>query len=274
MIIVNYIFKINLVKNGEENSYFKRSNLLRKSQPNITRVNYKFIISVASLIGIFVHSFFYQKYYKHMDLKDPLQTFFIFTKLFIINDIIYTFTKYFSLSKINTRLTKILFNFLVPIVLLYLNLSALWSLEVVGYTKTFTMFKWIWVIMNMIKIIFIHKKKSFVVDLIKLFDTIWLVNMILILITDPITNTETNPNLVTFYEVYFNYLEFHILILASILIYNDKNIEDDVEYSENSASLFSTSALLGKHDSYRFSVILLFGHYYFVLVNCLSYGLR
>jgi hypothetical protein len=221
-----------------------------------------------------VHSFFYQKYYKQLDLNNPLQTFLIFSKILIINDLLYTFTKYFSLTRRNTRFQGIFFNLVLPMALLYFNLSAFWSLEVVGYTKTFSMFKWIWLLMNMIKIIFIYNKVSYVVDIIKIFDTIWLVNMILILITDPITNTDADPNIVTFYEVYFNYLEYHIIILASILILNDKNIEDDVKYSDNSVSIFSTSALLGKHDSYRFSVILLFSHYYFVLVNCLSYGVR
>jgi 1,4-dihydroxy-2-naphthoate octaprenyltransferase len=94
-------------------------------------------------------------------------------------------------------------------------------------------------------------------------------NIILIALTDPVVNSDDSSNAVTFYEIYFRYLEYHTLILALILIYNDRNIEEDVQ-----CGFFTTSAIIGKYDSFKFSCILIFAHYYFSLVNGFAYSYK
>jgi len=190
----------------------------------------------------------------------------------LLNDFIYTISKYVSTSVSQSKYKRILFNFIVPILQFSINLSILNQFSVEGYYKTFSLFKWVWSLMNFFKTILTFNKVKFLSDVIKLFDTIWLVNMILIIFTDPLTNTDDNPNLITFYEIYFNYLEFHILILAAVLIYNHKNIEDDSKNLSDSTRLYTTASLLGHQDSYRYCVILLFAHYYFVILNGISYS--
>jgi len=127
----------------------------------------------------------------------------------------------------------------------------------------------LWFISNFIKSIVTAYFRRFIVDLIKLIDTIILINIILIALTDPIVNNEENNNKVVFYEIYFRYLEYHILMLALTLIYNDRNIEENVNNI-----FFTTSAIIGKYDSFKFSCILILAHYYFPLVNGIAYSFK
>lgn len=139
-----------------------------------------------------------------------------------------------------------------------------------GYSKTFFVFGFFFIIGNLIKLSSTYfTRKKFIADVFRLFDPIWIINMILISITDPITNTNDNPNEITFYEIYFRYMEYHLLILAFILIYNDRNIDEDVQNR-----IYSTSAVIGKYDSFRFTAFIILSHYFFIFINALAFDLE
>jgi hypothetical protein len=123
--------------------------------------------------------------------------------------------------------------------------------------------------MNSVKTMLIYCQTKFLADLIKLIDVIWIMNIILITITDPEFNDDNRKNKISFYEPYFRYMEFHILMLAFSLVYNDRNIE-----SEIASRLYTTSAIIGKYDSFRFTVILILSHYYFIFVNSLAFSVK
>ncbi len=106
-------------------------------------------------------------------------------------------------------------------------------------------------------------------DLIKLFETILITNIILIALSDPNYNTDNQPNLVTFHEVYFRYMEVHFLIFSFYFLYNDKNIENEI-----SKQIFSISSIIGRYDSFRYFTILNSAHYLFIFINGLAFSLK
>lgn len=222
---------------------------------------------------MFVHIYFYQEYEKgtEINVEKAYQILKICFLIMFMNDLLTIFiTKTTSINDTSVIVKFIMFAiFFLPMsysISLLKNLSD----KIEGYYKSFLVSFGFWIFFNFVKhiISFIFKAK-FVSDLLKLLDTVWIMNFILIYITDPVTNTEENPNAITFYEIYFRYTEFHILILAFMLIYNDRNIDEDVQ-----DDIYSTSAIIGKYDSFRFSVILILAHYLFIFVNGLAFGLK
>jgi hypothetical protein len=219
---------------------------------------------------MFLHTYYYQKWDKGTEIN--YNNFYeIWVKIVIIlflNDFINSTIKWYSIrnkSKLDTILNLLVF----PITIFLFSILTLWSLEIKTYRKTFFLSYFTWLVLNYIKSTIVYSKFKYASDLVKLLDPIFIINIILIAITDPIENSSERPNAVTFYEVYFRYMEFHILMLAATLIYNDKNIDDDVRNK-----LFSTSAVIGKYDSFRFSIILIFFHYLFIIINGVAYSIK
>jgi hypothetical protein len=221
---------------------------------------------------MYLHVFLYQIWEKNLEINqnNQYQIISIFFKIFLLNDIFYVIAKKLS-TTIPPNSTRFIGNCIVAMGILQFLISAFIFLPITieTYYKTFRTMQYLWIFMNCVKTTLTLTKIKFYSDLIKLVDTIWLVNILLIVLTDPIQNSTEKPNLVTFYEIYFRYMEFHILILACTLIYNDRNIEEDVQ-----SQIYTTSTILGKFDSFRFSVILILGHYYFVLVNSLAFSFK
>jgi hypothetical protein len=199
-----------------------------------------------------------------------LENFFLIIWDFIlvsfINDVISCLMKFLSLEENVSKKKRIMVSTLIPIVQLGLNSLIFSNLNVTGYTKTYLACMTMFLIDTCAKSIITYFKAKFVADLLRLIDTIWQVQIIVLCLTDPLINDENNPKLVSFYEVYFRYVEYHILVLALILMYNERNIDFDV-----STKSYTSSAIIGKYDSYRFSVLLIFSHYYFILINGLGF---
>ena len=218
-----------------------------------------------------IHTYFYQKYEKATDLNivNFEKAIFDFIYLIFINDLIFTLIKYFSIPEKSSKIKNIICIVLIPIVQLIINSHSLSNISISGYYTTFLIFKFVWIVSNTVKTIVIYIKSKFVADLIKLIDTIFMINIFLICLTDPLTNDEKNTNQICFYEIYFRYIEFHNLILALNLIYHDRNIDFEV-----GIKTYTTSAIIGKYDSFRFTVILTLTHYYFILINGLAFSTK
>lgn len=217
-----------------------------------------------------MHTYFYQKYDKLTEINQSNEgvILFLFIKLTLLNDLCYVIAKNISLYKIRTlRIQSLII--LLPIVQYVVATILFGSIAIQGYYKTFTIIKHIWLLMNCIKTLCISFRTKFISDLIRVTDNVWLVNIVLIMITDPIVNTTERPNAVTFYEVYFRFVEFQILWMAMFFVVNEKNVETEVNNK-----MYTTSAIIGKYDSFRFTVILVIAHYYFVLINGLAYSIR
>lgn len=215
---------------------------------------------------MYMHIYFFQKWEKSCDLNEDKKfvILLMLIKITLLNDIFYTITKYYSIIYAKENLK---FMVVFPMVQFFISFWILSPLEIESFSATFKFIKYVWLVMNSFKTILIFCQLKFVSDLIKLVDVVWLTNLILISITDPLVNTKESQK-VTFYEPYFRYMEFHVLMLCFPLVYNDRNIDQDVQYN-----LFTTSAIIGKYDSFRFSVILIIAHYYFVFVNSLAFSM-
>jgi len=142
-------------------------------------------------------------------------------------------------------------------------------ISVEGYYKFFLFFKYLFLISSCWRIIFNLFGNKHYADIIKLIETILITNIILIAVSDPHYNTDSIPNLVAFHEVYFRYLEVHILIFSFYFLYNDENIE-----SEISKNIYSISSIIGRYDSFRYFSLLNISHYLFIFINGLSFSLR
>jgi hypothetical protein len=176
--------------------------------------------------------------------------------------------KYLSTIKLNKTL-RVIFVFLLPFLYIYKTFKLLGEIKIEGYIKTFILCRIIYCLSNYLKIIAIFNKRKVFADFLKFLDTLILVNMILIGLTDPLLNTTENPDSVIFYEVYFRYLEFHVLILGLIILVNDRNIESEVQNG-----ILSVSSVIGKYDSFRFCVTFILAHYYFIFVNGFAYSIK
>jgi len=222
-----------------------------------------------TLFGMITHTYFYQKYEKNTELNTITFNLLISDLVFIIivNDFLYTVIKYISIPQQQRTSKNVVCILIIPIIQFYLNYKNFSNIVIESYYTTFFIFKFLWVLSNSIKTVVIYLKSKFVADLIKLVDTIWLINLLLIGLTDPLVNNEQEPNQVCFYEIYFRYIEYHNLILALYLIYHDRNIEYEV-----GTKTYTTSAIIGKYDSFRFTVILILTHYYFILINGLAFS--
>ena len=143
------------------------------------------------------------------------------------------------------------------------------SITIEGYYKYFLFYKYLYILTNCLKVIFILNGTKYISEIIKLLETIILTNIFLIFLSDPYYNTEKIPNLVNFNEVYFRYLEFHILIFSLYFLYNDKNIENEINNK-----IYSFSSIIGRYDSFRFFTVLNLIHYIFIVINGLSFSLR
>ena len=220
---------------------------------------------------MYIHIYTFQVYDKNTAINEENQYLILqgLIQILIMNDLIYIILLSLPTVYTTSNSIKIIKFAVVPTVQLVLSFYALNPIEIEGYYKTFILCKILFFFSNFIKLITTANLRKFINDLLKLMDTILIINMILIAITDPVVNSEDSTNAVTFYEIYFRYLEYHTLILALILIYNDRNIEEDVKYG-----FFTTSAIIGKYDSFKFSCILIFAHYYFPLVNSFAYSFK
>jgi hypothetical protein len=220
---------------------------------------------------MFVHTYYYQKYDKRTLLNEN-NFYEIWVKIILIiflNDLINTCIKWYSIRTTRKRIDFIINLLLLPFSIFVFSILIFWSMEIKTYRKIFFLSYICWFVLNYIKSNIIFSKFKYAADLVKLLDPIFIINILLIAITDPIENNNERPNAVTFYEIYFRYMEFHILMLACPLIYNDRNIDDDVNNK-----LYSTSAVIGKYDSFRFSIILIFFHYLFVIINGLAFSIK
>lgn len=150
---------------------------------------------------------------------------------------------------------------------IYVLLFDLVSIE--GYYKFFLFFKYLLLISSSLRITFNLIGSKHYADIIKLIETLFITNLALIAISDPNYNTDSIPNSVTFHEVYFRYLEVHILIFSLYFLYNDGNIE-----SEISKNIYSISSIIGRYDSFRYFTLLNVSHYLFIFINGLSFSLR
>lgn len=223
-----------------------------------------------TLFGMVIHIYFYQRYEKQTELNTYTFKLLIidFIYLIIINDVFFTSMKYFSKCPEAIKYKKIIISLICFLIFqIFLNFKILSNIAIESYYLSYFFFKFLWIISNLLKSFAIFIKSKFVADLIKLIDTIWVINMLLISLTDPLINNELAPNQVCFYEIYFRYIEYHNLILALYLIYHDRNIENEIN-----TKTYTTSAIIGKYDSFRFTVILILTHYYFVLINGLAFS--
>ncbi len=143
------------------------------------------------------------------------------------------------------------------------------AIYIEGYYKFFMFFKYSLLISSSLRITFNLNGVKHFADFIKLFETVFITNLLLIAVSDPHYNTKSIPNLVTFHEVYFRYLEVHILIFSFYFLYNDENIE-----SEISRTMYSISSIIGRYDSFRYFMLLNISHYLFIFINGLSFSLR
>lgn len=220
---------------------------------------------------MYVHTYCYQKWDKNCTFNQQWEVNVIFLMLSIIlsNDFFTVLAKKKSITSKYEQNDIIRYDVICPIILFLLQSFSFSFITVSGYKRTFVLVKYILLVMNAIKIIFTFHKGKFIADLIKLVDTVWIINLLLIILTDPLVNTPQRKNLIIFYEVYFRYLEYHILMLAFLLIHNLHNTEIETEQK-----LYTTSAIVGKKDSYRVIMILIFAHFYFPLVNGIAYSLK
>ena len=160
-----------------------------------------------------MHTYLYQKWDKMTEINDEnsAEILIVFLKLLVMNDFFFVYAKKASLQGGERTLLQSIINCAIPSVIQFILSILIFSpIEIHCYHKTFLFIKSIWITMNCIKFVVIFNQTKFVSDLIKLVDTAWIINIILIAITDPIENTKERPNSVTFYEAYFRYMEFHI----------------------------------------------------------------
>jgi hypothetical protein len=219
---------------------------------------------------MFLHTYYFQKWDKKTEINTNNFNE-ILMKICIIlflNDFVNTTIKWFSFQR-KSRFNNVLNLLIFPITIFFFSFILFWTFEIQAYKISFFFVYFTWLVLNYIKSTIIYTKYKYASDLVKLVDPIFIINIILIAITDPIENSPERPNSVTLYEVYFRYMEFHILMMSATLIYNDKNIDDDVRNK-----LFSTSAVIGKYDSFRFSIILIFFHYLFIIINGVAYSIK
>lgn len=219
---------------------------------------------------MFLHTYYFQKWDKATEINSNNFNE-IWMKIGIIlflNDFVNTTIKWHSFRR-KSKLDNILNLLVFPLTIFLFSFITFWTIEIQTYKKTFFIVYFTWLVFNYIKSTIIYTKYKYASDLVKLVDPIFIINIIVIALTDPIENSAERPNSVTFYEVYFRYMEFHILMMAATLIYNDKNIDEDVRNK-----LFSTSAVIGKYDSFRFSIILIFFHYLFIIINGVAYSIK
>lgn len=150
--------------------------------------------------------------------------------------------------------------------------SFIWffdSISVEGYYKKYIFFKYLFFCTSSLRMIFQYMGKKHFSEFIKLNEIVPVLFIILISLSDPNYNTEQNPNIICFHEVFFRYIEMHILILSFYLLFNDKNIEEEI-----SKQIFSVSSIIGRYDSFRYFTFLNLAHYIFTLINGLSFSLK
>jgi hypothetical protein len=211
----------------------------------------------------------YQQWDKNTEINEYNKTEIIKAIFFtyLLNDFINCITKTYSNFKYATH--KVLLYAFINIFQLIAFIYFFRNINIEGYYKSFLVCKCLFFFLNTIKTVCASVNYSFAINIFKFIDTVWLTNMMLIAFTDPIMNNETYKNKVTFYEVYFRFLEYYILVMAFSIIYNDKNIDEDV-----ARRVYTFAGVIGKHDSYRFIIILILAHYYFILINSLAFSLR
>jgi len=218
---------------------------------------------------------FYQIYDKEMvfDFNSCFKSLLIFWIIIFINDIILTTFQRFSIGGPKTNLgtlkAAIICFVSIGIFQIIIMLNFLSYFQIEGYYKFFIAFKYIWITLTILRSISAFCEMKVLSDIIRLFEPIIIINLILIGITDPIVNEEAIPNKITFYEIYFRFIEFQILVIGFNLIYFDSNIDNDVTDKQ-----FTLSAVIGRYDSFRFTVFIIIIHYFFILINVFAFSYK
>ena len=193
---------------------------------------------------------------------------------------VYSVKKYISIKVILFILLALIFilafglskkNYFIFLIYFFLLLSFFNPIEIEGYYKYFLFSKVIFSIISYIKILNSFEGNKIIIDAFKIFETIIVTNIILIALSDPNFNSETEPNIVVFHEVYFRYLELHLLIFSFYFLYNDTNIEEE---TSKSVFVYSFSSCVGRYESFRFFTILNLSHYLFIFLNGIAYSLK
>jgi hypothetical protein len=193
----------------------------------------------------------------------------IFIKYIFVNDIANTLLKLASKYKISSQIRTFTIYDCLPFIMLLFNFYFFSGIVIETYRKSFKFSVLLLNLLQFLRTITIVYNRSYVNFFMWLFEPIFLINIILIILTDPQVNTEERPNAITFYEIFFRNFEFNVLIVAFSFAYNDRIIEQDI--IDQQKTIYTT---VGKVDSYRFTIIMLVFHYAFILINGLAYSFK
>lgn len=220
---------------------------------------------------MYLHTFIYQKWDKNCIINEEYKYSVIplLIVLYLSTDLFSVLNKKISITTKYTSKDYLIFGLFLPFLLFLFQLMLVFRIKLEGYKNTFEILKYIILLMNAIKVHLMFIKQKIICDLIKLVDTVWYINILLLFLTDPQINTKERKNLIVFYEVYFRYLEHYILVLSLFVIHHYNRIE-----LETKQKLYTTVSILGKKDSLRVFTIFIFAYLFFPITNCIAYSFK
>lgn len=148
--------------------------------------NSEFFVDLLQLIGVYVYTFVNQYFNKgtQINYNNLYISFLIFVLLTLMYDFFIIKSKLNCMNQNENKFTELLqlFGMLIGIVFLF-------KVRVSNYPNYFVAFKLTYVIYNTIKIALAARNKKYITDSLKILEPIIILNIVLLLITDPIVNS-------------------------------------------------------------------------------------
>ena len=138
-------------------------------------------------IGIYLHTVCFQVLDKNTMINEisKEQTLRLFMKFFFINDLVNVYTKWVSRNSILGRTKELIHLVLIPVCMFIFNIYTIFSFEIETYRKSFKFSAILLCLSYLKKTTLILKRKSYFSACFWLVDPIFIINLILISLTNP-----------------------------------------------------------------------------------------
>lgn len=192
--------------------------------------NTEIMVDLISLIGVVFYSLVYQVFYKNITINYYLliKSLVIYLlPIIIVSDTLQTYVKEKEINNYAWNHKRLL-----PFMFLLLALSMVFNVSVEGYYWNFILTKIGYLLYLSARIILVSNRKKFFSDYLRAFEPIFLVNLILIIISDPLINQKIEDDSMELKNADYFYLNInHSFGISVSLLYEYSDFVFKKNYS-------------------------------------------
>ena len=219
--------------------------------------------TVVELIAMYIETFFYQKWIKKCEInnKFKIDIIQILSISLFLTDLFLVITKKKSITTKYLKDDIIIYDIFLPILLFIIQIILFNHIIVTSYYITYTIEKYLFFVLNCLKIISTFHNGGLISDMLKIVNCVYILNILLIVLTDPMKNTG-KKNKIVFYELAFIHSPFYLLSICHCILYTFKRIK-----KERNLDLNTSISILGENISFILFFLLVIFHNIIIIIQ-------